>query len=312
MPRLNRRAIFLVVDNTDCAATVRHDQQGTADHDTTIRWTGARATTTLGAFAPPSAPDRQRRGKLLDTSSTLDGVAVGGSEAIESSLDLPHRADLRGPKLDEPTDGRIGNPSLAGDLPHGMPTALDATAELLSRDCDALHDGDLNVRFIERSSVQMSVRAKNRSVGYLRLMPKPFTHVVEELKEAVGGSFDRLEAYFGGRPVKSTWSKWAKGLDDGPGPGHTKKICKQLGCTVAQLRGEVDWDDGFLKRLAKKAEQKLGKAKRTPKSRQLERERELVESMLSGINQIASSMRDLLRSIDQRASENAQGEHADA
>ena len=133
---------------------------------------------------------------------------------------------------------------------------------------------------------------------YLQLMPKPFSHIVQELKEAVG-SYDRLELYFDGNPVKSMWSKWGRG-NGGPGDRNTKHICKVLSCSIAQLRGEQDWEPSFLDRLREKAEAKIGKAPRNPGTRQFERDQELVEGMLASIEQLASGMRSLLQSLKER------------
>lgn len=243
-----------------------------------------------------------RRGELLTDIGPRDGEVAhtGCIEGVDHTLKPGNRLDIAATQLDEAPHGGVGDPSLAGDLPHRDLAVANAAPELVGGDGDGLHSAQHNGRFIERSSVRLTVRARNRPPCYLLLMPKSFAQCVKELSDAIG-SYEEMQSYFGGSPVKSTWSDFALGKRRAPGARLARKIADQLGCSVAQLTGEQPWPDGFLDRLRAKADAHFGRAGRDRRYLQAHRRIDMAENILASLNQLGDGIRELIASLKEEA-----------
>lgn len=210
---------------------------------------------------PAKAAPETARDELLDTGSGA-GLALN-VETVESLLDSRQGANRTGAQIDKPADGGLGDPCAPRDLPNRRGGGTDASPESVGSRGYRGHTDHSNGRLIDQSSGQLFVRAEIRPFCHYQPMndediDRPFTQVVQELLAAVGGTYGELERYFNGRPVKSTWLKWAKGEGQ---PTHTTAtpMAAKLKCTVPQLLGFKPWPEGLLERVAAEVAAKKGR-----------------------------------------------------
>ena len=229
-------------------------------------------------------------------------------EIQDGLLDQADRPDLGYAQLDEPTNGRVGNAGSSGDLPHGVRAGADDLPKALGRGGDGVHGPDYNVRFFARSSVRLSVRATNRTLGYHSPMPRSFKDTMELLRDAFG-SLEALESFLG-NPVKSTLAAYARGERE-PGPRLMKKMAAKLGCDREELSGYREWKPGFLDHLYGIAAEYRAKTRKAqePRAPHQSVRSERVDStrkILMPLHELTAAVSALLHSLEQEPAEVAE------